>query len=97
MAVTMDTIQMWRWCKERKEYVKYRSPFQSGWVISLRNLEKLWISLRNEQFKHLNLRQLNQDPLETLFGRMGSCRNQPRRKGRSLHSQTGVTRSSSRR
>lgn len=41
--------------------------FTKGWIITIRSVIYLWKQLENLGFEYLNLRNLNQDPLENLF------------------------------
>lgn len=41
--------------------------FIKGWIITIRSVIYLWKQLENLGFEYLNLRNLNQDPLENLF------------------------------
>lgn len=41
--------------------------FTKGWVITIRSVIYLWKQLENLGFEYLNLRNLNQEPLENLF------------------------------
>jgi len=41
--------------------------FTKGWIITIRSIIYLWKQLENLGFEYLNLRNLNQDPLENLF------------------------------
>ena len=43
-------------------------PFQVGWLENITSVRGLWSDLRRDfQWEYLNLRKLNQDPLENLF------------------------------
>nr|XP_037875754.1 uncharacterized protein LOC119630429 isoform X2 [Bombyx mori] len=39
-----------------------------GYIISLKSLRDIWLEVQDLGYKYLNLRQLNQDALENLFG-----------------------------
>lgn len=41
--------------------------FTKSWIITIRSVIYLWEQLKNLGFEYLNLRNLNQDPLENLF------------------------------
>ena len=55
--------------------------FNKGWIFSIHSLLMLWDDLKQEGFKFLPTRQLNQDPLENYFGKVrmeaGSNRDPP--------------------
>lgn len=40
----------------------------NGYVITITSLQDIWSYVQHKNFKYLNLRQLNQDSLENLFG-----------------------------
>ena len=44
--------------------------FNKGWIFSIHSLLMLWDDLKQEGFKFLPTRQLNQDPLENYFGKV---------------------------
>lgn len=39
-----------------------------GYIISLKSLRDIWLEVQDLGYKYLNLRQLNEDALENLFG-----------------------------
>lgn len=41
--------------------------FINGWMVTIQSVKKLWLRLKQMGISYLNLRNLNQDPLENLF------------------------------
>lgn len=68
MSEKMFQMEFHKYDKKKKKVVIQRPPCQNGFVSTLQNLERIWLKLHLEyKFDYLNLRQLNQDPLENLF------------------------------
>lgn len=69
MIEKMENMEFHALDKDTNTIVKRRPPCQDGFVHTMKTIEKLWCTLRDDYgFTFLNLRQLNQDPLENLFG-----------------------------
>lgn len=49
-----------------------RVKFLKGWQVSISSLLGLWEIFKNEDFKFLLMRRINQDPLENFFGAVRS-------------------------
>lgn len=47
-------------------------PCIKNWIISLKSFKYLWFQLKKNNFKYFLPRQVNQDPLECLFGSVRS-------------------------
>jgi len=58
------------WDKEKKMVVSRRPPFFDNFITTLKSLGDLWAILQKKPYhqKHLNLRQLSQDPQENFHG-----------------------------
>ncbi|KAJ8913287.1 hypothetical protein NQ315_010953 [Exocentrus adspersus] len=65
-----NVVKRWQF----KRYTKQgqlrsgKPPSQSGWLVSLRAIQGIWLYLKNKGFTSLRPRSLNQDSLENLFG-----------------------------
>ncbi|KAF2890652.1 hypothetical protein ILUMI_15521 [Ignelater luminosus] len=64
-------VQLSQWkliTRDAGKDVTKQYAFIEGWQITIRSIIDIWNRLKQEGFKYLSLRSVNQDPLENLFG-----------------------------
>lgn len=77
-AVTLNSKHISFWNEaikvfESMEFIdkrgkKSKPPCIKNWIVTLKALNSIWTRLSKDNFKYLILRNINQDPLECIFG-----------------------------
>ncbi|KAJ8979109.1 hypothetical protein NQ317_014121 [Molorchus minor] len=76
----LPKIEKWKLIDSKTGRVRSNYKFVQGWMNSIRAIMLLWRNLKAKGLKFLSLRNLNQDPLENLFGQIrqhGICNTNP--------------------
>ncbi|KAJ8958785.1 hypothetical protein NQ317_005394 [Molorchus minor] len=76
----LPKIEKWKLIDSKTGQVRSNYKFVQGWMNSIRAIMLLWRNLKAKELKFLSLRNLNQDPLENLFGQIrqhGICNTNP--------------------
>jgi len=61
-------IKSWIFLKNGKPAFKKLTPSQNGWITDIDAVQHVWRTLKSTRFDCLEIRNLNQDPLENTFG-----------------------------
>lgn len=60
-------VSSWRFIKPATKS-QFRPPTQNGWLTTIAAMRQVWETVQEAGYNNLETRNLNQDPLENLFG-----------------------------
>jgi len=63
----INRVKNWTFLNKKSE-PNLPPPAQTGWLITIGEVQHVWRRVRKEKFKYLETRNLNQDALENAFG-----------------------------